>query len=159
MRPFSPQCEICFHQSMILSMQKARRSWNFGPRTPAFVAGGLEAARLISVVADQAARREKHIIEKAQEQGITLKIGEPSLGMYAAVGVLFAQVAEVAMKCVLQLSGSAKDELRRGREDMSSINNGEGPRATSPPPTAPASTHPQQGSPPAGHTPPSVHQP
>ncbi len=92
---------------------KSKEVWNFGPRTPAFVAGGLEAARLISVVADQAARREQHVIEKAQEQGITLKIGEPSLGMYAAVGVLFAQAAEVAMKCVLQLSGSAKDELRK----------------------------------------------
>lgn len=92
---------------------KNEEVWNFGPRTPAFVAGGLEAARLISVVAGQTARREQHVIEKAQEQGTTLEIGEPSLGMYAAVGVLFAQAAEVAMKCVLQLSGSEKDELRK----------------------------------------------
>ena len=92
---------------------KSKEVWNFGPRTPAFVAGGLNAARLISTVADQAARQEQHVVEKAQEQGITLKIGEPSLGMYAAVGVLFAQAAEVAMKCVLQLSGSARDELRK----------------------------------------------
>ena len=87
--------------------------WNFRPLTSAFVAGGLEAARLIQVVADQNARRERHVIKKAQEQGITLEIGEPSLGMYAAVGVLFAQAAEVAMKCVLQQIGSEKDELRK----------------------------------------------
>ena len=92
---------------------KSKTVWDFDPRTPAFVAGGLEAARLIRVVAEQTARREQHVIEKAQEQEVTLKIGEPSLGMYAAVGVLFAQAAEVAMKCVLQLNGSEKDELRK----------------------------------------------
>ena len=92
---------------------KGEEVWNFDPRTPAFVVGGLEAARLISAVADQNARHEQHIRKKAQEQGTTLEIGEPSLGMYAAVGVLFAQAAEVAMKCVLQLNGSAKDEIRK----------------------------------------------
>ena len=89
----------------------------FGPSTVAVIKGLIESAHIVSPTADLARRIYDAVDGNVQATRASRDIGDPALGMFmgmnVAVGILYAHAAELAMKCVLQQSGTEYGDLRK----------------------------------------------